>query len=287
MRLICPNCGAQYAVADGVIPTGGRDVQCSNCSHTWFETPGASSNDQPPEARKITPPKPPASAAPDPDPNDPYSGSINDAFKNAADDEPKVAPAPQPPVDRKPVDRSVADILREEAALETAQRRTEVSGNIESQSDLGLSDPTPEPAQQPTPKAPKPVSPVSAVTTTAAATAATAAAAAGASRRELLPDIEEINSSLRSDVERAQDGEASDASAVDKKRRGFRLGFVTMLLIILVFVLTYIYADQIATMAPTLADTLKSYVDAVDVGRIWLDDTVQSILQSIASDGNG
>ena len=42
MRLICPNCGAEYEVPDDVIPEAGRDVQCSNCGHTWFERPGAS-----------------------------------------------------------------------------------------------------------------------------------------------------------------------------------------------------------------------------------------------------
>lgn len=37
MRLICPNCEAQYEVPDGAIPEDGRDVQCSNCAHTWFQ----------------------------------------------------------------------------------------------------------------------------------------------------------------------------------------------------------------------------------------------------------
>lgn len=37
MRLICPNCGAQYEVPDDVIPASGRDVQCSNCGDTWFQ----------------------------------------------------------------------------------------------------------------------------------------------------------------------------------------------------------------------------------------------------------
>ena len=39
MRLICPNCDAQYEVGEGVIPADGRDVQCSNCGHTWFQYP--------------------------------------------------------------------------------------------------------------------------------------------------------------------------------------------------------------------------------------------------------
>ncbi|OCX61033.1 hypothetical protein BFP70_16390 [Thioclava sp. SK-1] len=37
MRLICPNCSAQYEVGDSVIPDAGRDVQCSSCGKTWFQ----------------------------------------------------------------------------------------------------------------------------------------------------------------------------------------------------------------------------------------------------------
>ncbi len=40
MRLVCPNCSAQYEVDGSMIPDDGRDVQCSNCGHTWFELPG-------------------------------------------------------------------------------------------------------------------------------------------------------------------------------------------------------------------------------------------------------
>lgn len=270
MRLICPNCGAQYAVADGVIPTAGRDVQCSNCSHTWFETPGASANDAPPPPRPA-PPKP--AAAPPTPAADPYSGSITDAFKDV--EEPKVAPAPQPPADRKPIDRSVADILREEAAIETAQRRSEVQAPIESQADLGIEELAPTPAPKPAAPEPKP----------AAATVATATAAVAdsASRRELLPDIEEINSSLRSDAERKEtDTNLPDDDAA--KRKGFRRGFMTVLLIILIFVALYVFADQIAAAVPAIADILQRYVDAIDVGRIWLDDNVQAMLQAIAAE---
>ena len=41
MRLICPNCSAQYEIDASMIPDAGRDVQCSNCGHTWFELPPA------------------------------------------------------------------------------------------------------------------------------------------------------------------------------------------------------------------------------------------------------
>lgn len=36
MRLTCPNCGAEYQVPDGVIPPGGKHVQCSACHTRWF-----------------------------------------------------------------------------------------------------------------------------------------------------------------------------------------------------------------------------------------------------------
>ncbi len=39
MRLVCPNCKAEYEVDDSAIPPTGRDVQCSACSHIWLQAP--------------------------------------------------------------------------------------------------------------------------------------------------------------------------------------------------------------------------------------------------------
>ena len=36
MRLLCPKCEAEYEVSDDIIPSEGRDVQCSSCDETWF-----------------------------------------------------------------------------------------------------------------------------------------------------------------------------------------------------------------------------------------------------------
>ena len=38
MRLICPECAAQYEIADGLIPADGRDVECSSCGHGWRQS---------------------------------------------------------------------------------------------------------------------------------------------------------------------------------------------------------------------------------------------------------
>lgn len=55
MRLVCPNCGAQYAIDRRIIPDAGRDVQCSACSHTWFQAPEPEPDTAAPPKREIDP----------------------------------------------------------------------------------------------------------------------------------------------------------------------------------------------------------------------------------------
>jgi len=53
MILTCPACGTQYAVKDGAIPEGGRQVRCASCKHSWHQdpepAPGAAEDDRPSE----------------------------------------------------------------------------------------------------------------------------------------------------------------------------------------------------------------------------------------------
>lgn len=253
MRLICPNCGAQYAVADDVIPPGGRDVQCSNCAHTWFETPGASEEEAAARTRR------------------PRTQPTND------DD---LAPAPQPPADRRRVDPSVADILREEAARETQKRQAETpAAPVESQADLGLTSSPKPPRPRPDPSVAQ-----AAATTAAASVGAVAATTKDtASRKERLPDIEEINSSLESgnDVGSNEIPVGADEA---RARRGFRRTFILVLLIIAILVAIYVQADAIKAAVPALSGVVDSYVSTVDAGRIWLDDTVRSFVAPAADE---
>ena len=39
MRLVCPNCNARYEIEASLIPSEGRDVQCSSCGETWWQPP--------------------------------------------------------------------------------------------------------------------------------------------------------------------------------------------------------------------------------------------------------
>src|SRR5476651_1144273 len=45
MQVICPNCGARYAVDPLAIGPVGRIVQCARCSHRWLQTVAAAKAD--------------------------------------------------------------------------------------------------------------------------------------------------------------------------------------------------------------------------------------------------
>ena len=251
MRLICPNCGAQYEVADDVIPEAGRDVQCSNCGHTWFENRGAS------EAPELGAPVP----TPDPQP------------------EPEVT---QPEPRQRELSPDVADILRQEADFEQAARQAD-DNTIETQPDLDLSH-HPEPHVEIDPdedrrgrEARDRLAKLRGEPEIAAAVGATMAQDRDAPRRELLPDIEEINSSLRPDA--AQTAEQIDDD-LPQKRGGFRRGFMIIVILALIALAAYIFAPQISAAVPQLEPVLTSYVNWVNEMRIWLDQQLQGLIAS-------
>ena len=257
MRLICPNCDAQYEVADDVVPAEGRDVQCSNCGQTWYQHHA----DNPPDA-----------AAPDDAPDD-----LDEPDDVPVEDEER-APTPEPV--RRELAPSVADILRQEAELES-KARTDAADTLESQPDLGLDsgesdqnvreregrehmarirgeDSTPEQVSE-----------------------ATATAAALGSRRDLLPDIEEINSTLRSTGDR-QSGTVAERSPDEDQplngQSGFRRGFTLMICIAAILFAIYSFAPQIAQSVPQADPLLSAFVGQVDTARSWLDGQVANLL---------
>ncbi len=93
MRLQCPNCDAEYEVGASAIPFEGRDVQCSNCGHGWFQAHPDFEADYEIESALYDPPPPLAQG--------------------------KEVPAPIP---RRELDPEALRVLREEVALEEAKR---------------------------------------------------------------------------------------------------------------------------------------------------------------------
>lgn len=263
MRMICPNCGAQYEVDADVIPESGRDVQCSNCGHTWFQKHA----EQEVEQEQSQPVEPPTEEV----------GEIAEAGQDVLPEE----PAATPPQQQK-LDEGVADILREEAQRETAERSSE-TGGLESQPDLGLGQ-TAENAEE---------------TDTNLHSGAEALAGVTAtqdnSRRDLLPDIEEINSTLAATSEKAEESREDDELSPEIKRRdGFRRGFYAALFVFAIMALVYVFSPNIATAFPKLAPTLASYVDWVNTLRTSVDrvllsgvDKITALLAQLSGDQGG
>jgi predicted Zn finger-like uncharacterized protein len=314
MRLICPNCEAQYEVSDDAIPPGGRDVQCSNCQQSWFQTekptvPGRDtlqlSNRQEPEVEEPEVEEPTSIADPAPEPDAPAEAAPETAtetpeeparsfMEEMAAETPEPAPveepvpaakAPTPPPEpvRRPLDDAVANILRTEAALGTAATATVTQ--------------EPSPAMKPpATEAAKPAAPVAADETrqriammtaeeggtrtgTNTSTTSTTAANAEEAHLRTVPSINEINATLRA---RAQANDASGLTEAEKieavERKGFRRGFFWVLLILLVAILPYVFADLITENLPQTTEFMASYVMMIDKLRLSLSEMVSGFM---------
>ena len=251
MRLICPNCDAQYEVPTEVVPTEGRDVQCSNCGQTWFQH---HPDHTPPTKEEVA-----AEAIP----------------KN----EERVEISTQP--QRKKIDPVVADILRQEAEHEAEILDQENTG-LESQPDLGFDDSVDDGGAR---EARERMARMR-----GEKIEANSSAAALRSRRDRLPDIEEINSTLRSTNDRQFAVDENGGTPI-KKKRGFKFGFITGVLIAIVLAAIYIFAPDIAKVVPKVDPLLSNYVSIVDQGRTWLDGQLQGLAKwldaTAASQNNG
>ncbi|MEJ6404152.1 zinc-ribbon domain-containing protein [Yoonia sp. 2307UL14-13] len=255
MRLICPKCNAQYDIADDVIPEGGRDVQCSSCAHTWFQM------DKPKVAGR------PLTQRPTPKP----------ATRVADDDGPRHQPIEDAP-QRQPLDSSIADILREEAAHEQQARATEEA----------QPHPSEKAGQSASERAAETRKRIAQMTeeddqSPAAVAAASTGAVAGVNVRTM-PDIDEINATLRARATANDDSGLTEEEQEEiKQRRGFRRGFFFVLILIAILIAPYFFVDQILENLPQTAPYMETYVQTVDNLRVWLDNQIIAARELVAS----
>jgi hypothetical protein len=164
------------------------------------------------------------------------------------------APGPAPDY---AVDDSVLAILREEAEREANARRAEA---LESQTDLGLDAAMPRKGM-------------------------VEADARPAARRDLLPDVEEINSTLRpSEMQAEADATPDFVPLPPEAPRGFRSGFLSLMTIAILGAALYLVAPRLALLVPSLEGPLQSYVSMIDSLRLGLDGMMRSATVAI-SDG--
>lgn len=306
MRLICPNCDAEYQVDDAAIPDAGRDVQCSNCGHGWFQRPvEAESAEEAEEALFGLGPEPgpgPEADSSIAEPAGPVQVSSASAEMSdgghkddaAAPDavEPAEPPVkedtPRPVGNRQSIAESVLSVLREEAERESASRRDDppttrqpaFAGSMETQTELGFSGAGPAGG---TSAAARHIAKLKGIDPDLPLVAEPKAAA----RRDLLPDIEEINSTLRTESDRAaaQMDQIDALPDIRPRRRGFRSGFVLVMVIAVALAMAYVMAPRIIAQMPGAAPSMRAYVATVDQGRHWLDGVMKSASGSLRSFG--
>ena len=232
MRLICPNCNAQYEIADDVIPPEGREVQCSSCSESWFQEPAKAPNLGAAAAR---------------------SAAATDA----------------PP--RPRLDKSIADILREEAGMQgrgPARDATAAAAPAAAAASVTATRRPPADGEA-----------VRGLRERVAAMQAEAEAAnaAPAARSEMRPtsviteDVDQINATLRARAAEARDVETP---ALTPRRRGFRRGMSLVIIVLGLSAGAYIFAPQIVEALPESRPYMVQYVAAVDDLRVTANEQI-------------
>jgi len=257
MRLTCPNCKAQYEIDGSAIPDTGRDVQCSACATTWYQYPEGQD------------PAPPLPADADHD-----TGAPNGTPAGTG-----AGPAPQPDTRTPRIDQSVLDVLREEAARELTERRRNNTSGLETQGDLGL---VTRPRPSGTTQRPETADPLPGEADAGADTPGPAP-----SRRNLLPDIEELSSTLQpgNAPRRTGGAESTLPAAAPDDRAGFRQGLSLVLLVAVLLVGLYALAPMIARNIPALAEPLAGYVALVDSLRASVSETLRGLIARLSASG--
>ncbi|WP_192931067.1 zinc-ribbon domain-containing protein [Gemmobacter serpentinus] len=277
MRLICPNCDAQYEVADDAIPEEGRDVQCSSCGHAWYQlspevlaaqAAEAELYDAPPRetaappevslpAEPVPPPPPAADLVPPASPADPAPSAPPAAVGLG-----------------RALDEGLMAVLREEADREV-QARARDENRLETQGELGL-------APAPISAAARRIAQLKGVDPDAVAeTVPEPVVTRPPKGKDLLPDIEEINSTLSPAQQGEGDADLGLEGAARARQGGFRLGFGVMLCLAVLIVVLYLAAPGLAEKVPALSGVLHGYVGAIDAIRLWLDDRMQAVTSAL------
>ncbi|ARE41278.1 MJ0042 family finger-like domain protein [Rhodovulum sp. P5] len=179
--------------------------------------------------------------------------------------EPPVPPEPS----RREIDQSVLGILREEAERERRARKQEATTEtFAEQAELGL-DSAP---QKPAPRTDMPDS-----GTGWNAQVDAPPVPPSQSKRERLPDIDQINSTLSASSDRVTDMAAWKRER-DSRRSSFRSGFLGVVAIAAMVIAVYALAPQIAGLHPMLEPPMTAYVSVIDGARAWINETVPALV---------
>lgn len=243
MRLVCPNCAAQYEIDASAFPDEGTEVQCSACSTVWFQPGPDSALPTSDTARKqldsdpVPEPEDAGAEVPETTPAVPPSGSSQPPVALPPEADAPSIPPPQGAAQRA-LDPAVATVLREEAEFEAKQRARE-KNPLETQEELGLFGPV-------------------------SAAADPADARSGASS---LPDIDDISSTLEP-IATVRAGQSELPQTETERKRRFLSGLGVPLVLALFLTALYLLAPVLAAVVPALESPLGTYVALVQNARL-------------------
>ena len=262
MRLICSKCAARYEVPEKNVPSSGREVQCSACGHTWFQTH--------PSLKKLQEP------VKDPGQETETASEEIQTVLEKSDLEGSGQPGETNGTSSSRLHPTVAEVLKEEARREVAVRAAE---NLETQPELGIDEALLQAAPSfdiaepqskavssipldPDPKELKGLYPKTAQMETG-------------SSGDRLPEQKEINYSLSPDESKKRKiadkaDKSGQAKRVDHQRMK-RAGLLTGIMIVACFFLIYQFSGDIVQKIPQSEQLLKVYVQLVDRLRIISD----------------
>lgn len=162
------------------------------------------------------------------------------------------------------IDPEALDVIHEEVELE--QTRRAVSELIETQSDLELDTPARDPSSDADVLAPAPRRETS------------------NRRLEHLPDIEELTSTLESTPPPSDEPASAPkakAQPLQKRRRGFRVGFALMLVVTTCLLSIYVAAGAFSERFPDYAPMIAAYVEKADIARVWLEGAADGFVEQL------
>jgi len=256
MRLICPNCDAQYEVPDSVIPDAGRDVQCSDCGNTWFQGPteAVPETDESPFERQPIPPE------------------VSDILQEEAE------------LERQARANEFQDLVAQDDGFDDdiepeafAPPPAEVDGP---EADIPVIPDNPF-AVDPDPNEPEETDAERRARETRARMArmrgiedANPFTAAKDSRKGILPDVDAINSSLSPDPS-ATKRPTIDLEDLNRRKRrgsGFRTGFTVMVFLGLLVIAIYMTHENLGVVIPFAEPALDGFANYVDQWRFWVEE---------------
>ncbi|MDO5633005.1 MAG: zinc-ribbon domain-containing protein [Paracoccus sp. (in: a-proteobacteria)] len=272
IRLICPGCGAEYRLDEGMIPAQGREVECSACGHIWHQ-PGSGTQEPPPALASVPAPVSPQAESRRRDPIDFVVSrrmSGHDLTRPPIYREQTVPPAPPTPAQmprlNRPLPADVLAILTEEAERERAAQAAEQTATTA----LTTTDWPATTLTTSRPAEPQQSRDAAAVLPPAQTERASSVSSTLGQNTVPLPAVGDMASTLETVATAPEDhADTAAVSAPPPPHHHGRTGFVCGLLVAALLLALYLAAPLVPAET-TAGQALNQWREIADQARAWL-----------------